>query len=77
MSTFFTHSDHMPCAECGASVSVAEKESHVCDPERLLDFRMFQLRDEIAALEEGVSRYLDSSAGLFAQWLAEHERPPV
>ena len=74
MSSLFAHSPHMPCNECGASVSAEDEGSHVCDPERLLDFRMFQLRDEVAELEGRVHAYLDSSAGRFAQWLAERER---
>ena len=77
MSTFFAHSEHMPCTECGASVVASDREQHVCDPERLLDFRMFQLRDEVDALDDLVAAYLSSSAGQFAQWLAEHQRPPV
>jgi hypothetical protein len=77
MSTFSAHSDHMPCTECGASVATVELEQHVCEPERLLDFRMFQLRDEIAGFEDLFAAYLSSSAGEFAQWLAEHERPTL
>jgi len=76
MSTFFTHSDHMPCTECGASVSAAERDKHVCDPERVLDFRMFQMREEVAAFDNLLGRFLDSSAGRFAQWLAERDRHP-
>ena len=75
MSNFFANSRHMPCTECGASVDAAERDEHVCDPERVLDFRMFQARDEIAAFDELLGSYLSSSAGLFAQWLAEHQRP--
>ena len=73
MSSFFT-SQHMPCAECGASVRVSERESHACDPERRLEFRLFQLREEVAGFDEGFSGYLDSPQGRFAQWLAERER---
>ena len=74
MSAFFTHSSHMPCTECGASVAVAMRNGHVCDPERLLDYRMFQLRDEVVGLEDGLRGYLDSPHGRFAQWLAERDR---
>jgi hypothetical protein len=70
----FAHSNYMPCEECGASVAAADREAHVCDPERLLEFRLFQMRDEIAGFEDGVRRYLDSPEGRFAQWLAERER---
>ena len=75
MSSFFTNSSRKQCAECGASVDSAEHEGHVCDPEQLLDYRMLQAKDEIASFEALVGAYLRSSAGQFAQWLAERERP--
>jgi hypothetical protein len=73
MSSFFT-SQHMPCSKCGASVRVSERAGHTCDPERRLEFRLFQLRNEVASFDEGLSGYLDSPAGRFAQWLAERSR---
>ena len=74
MSGFSAQSSHMPCTECGASVAVAERGAHACDPRRLLEFRLFQLRDEVAGFEDGLRGYLDSPDGRFAQWLAERER---
>ena len=73
MSSFFT-SQHMPCTECGASVRVTERGSHTCDPERRLEYRLFQLRDEVAGLDDEVSGYLDSPHGRVEQWLAERDR---
>ncbi len=73
MSSFFA-SRHMPCAECGASVARSERDAHVCDPERLLDYRLFQLREEVAGFDDVLRGYLDSPQGRFAQWLAERER---
>ena len=75
MSNFFT-SQHMPCAECGASVAVAELDTHACERERQLEFLLFQVRDEVAGLEDGVRGYLESPHGRFAQWLAERDRRP-
>jgi hypothetical protein len=75
MPAYFAHSRFMPCTECGSSVAAAEREEHVCDPERLLDYRMFQLREEITGLEAGLREFLDSAQGRFAAWLAERERP--
>ena len=75
MSSFFA-SRHMPCAECGASLDASEREEHVCDPERLLAYRVFQLRDEVAGFEGVLEAYLDSPQGRFQQWLAERERRP-
>ncbi len=74
MSAFFASSSHMPCTECGASVRVAASDEHVCDPERKLDYVMFQLREEVAAFEESLCRFLDSPQGRFAQWVARRER---
>jgi hypothetical protein len=71
----FPESRFMPCAECGASVEQAEADAHACDRERLLDFRLFQLRDEMAAFDEQLAAWLASARGRFAAWLAERERP--
>lgn len=73
MSTFFA-SHHMPCEECGASVHVADATEHDCDPSRLLEFRLFQLRDEVESFDAGLVDYLASPHGRFAQWLAERDR---
>lgn len=70
----FPQSRFMPCAECGASVEGAEAEAHICDRDRLLDFRLFQLRDEIAAFDAQLAAWLASARGRFAAWLAERER---
>jgi hypothetical protein len=75
MSAFHASSSHMPCTECGASLRVATRDEHVCDPERQLDYRMFQLREEIAAFEDALRGYFESAKGRFEQWLAERERP--
>jgi hypothetical protein len=74
MSAFFASSRFMPCTECGASVSVASREQHVCDPERKLDYLMFQLREEVASFDDVLREYLGSAKGRFAQWIAERER---
>jgi hypothetical protein len=74
MSASFAHPPFMPCPECGASVAVATAREHVCNPDRRLDFELFQLRDEIAALVTDVGQYLSSAQGRFEQWYAEHER---
>jgi hypothetical protein len=73
MSSFFT-SQHMPCTECGASVHLRERGGHTCDPERRLEYHLFQLRDEVAGFDHGLGAYLDSPQGRFEQWLAERDR---
>ena len=75
MSAYFAHSSHMPCPECGASVARGKADAHACDPERLLDYRMFQLRDDVRAFDAAFSAFLNSPEGRFDQWLAERGRP--
>jgi hypothetical protein len=70
----FFQPSHMPCTECGASIEVGHANAHACDVERRLDYRIFQLRDEIAAFEAQLSAWLESAHGRFAAWLAERNR---
>ena len=70
----FPQSPHMPCPECGASVERAAVDPHVCEGERLLDFRLFQLREEIAAFDAQLATWLASARGRFAAWVAERDR---
>jgi hypothetical protein len=65
---------HMPCDECGASVARDERDGHVCDPERRLEYVLFQLRDEIGSFDGQLQAYLHSPRGRFDAWLAERER---
>jgi hypothetical protein len=46
-----------------------------CEPERRLDFTMFQLRAEVDAFDRSLGEYLESSHGRFEQWDAERRRP--
>jgi hypothetical protein len=64
----------MPCPECGASLDQDERDDHICERERWLDFKLFQLRDEIAALNGELAAYLGSPSGRFELWYAERER---
>ena len=57
-------------------MAVVERDAHVCDPEQLLDYRIFQLREEVASFESALREFLQSAHGRFAQWLAERERRP-
>jgi hypothetical protein len=70
----FPQSRYMPCAECGSSVDRTAADPHLCDPERALDFRFFQLRDEIAAFDAQLVEWLASARGRFAAWIAERDR---
>ena len=64
----------MPCPACGASLARTAAEVHVCDEKRRLDFRLFQLRAEIAAFDAQLAAWLASARGQFATWLAERDR---
>jgi hypothetical protein len=71
----FPQSRFMPCPECGVSVERVEIDLHECDGDRLLDFHLFQLREEIAAFDAQLAAWLASTRGRFAAWLAERDRP--
>ncbi|HET7532850.1 MAG TPA: hypothetical protein VF012_10255 [Nocardioidaceae bacterium] len=66
-------SRHMPCEECGESVDRSAATSHVCNPERLLDYRMFRMRDEINRFESRFHEFLSDSRGRFEAWLAARD----
>jgi hypothetical protein len=55
-------------------VPAPEREDHACDPIRQLEFRVLQLREEVAAFDTSLNDYLESPQGRFAQWLAERDR---
>jgi endogenous inhibitor of DNA gyrase (YacG/DUF329 family) len=74
MGIRFPEPRHMPCPDCGAAVERTSRDEHVCDRGRLLDFQMFQLRDEVADVEGEIGAYFDSPSGRFELWLAERER---
>jgi hypothetical protein len=60
----------MPCRDCGASVDRGDPSSHVCDPDRLVDFHLFALRTDVRRLEESFTAYLDSPTGHYEVWRA-------
>jgi hypothetical protein len=74
MFSYFSEHQFMPCVDCGASLSRAEREEHVCEDERRAAFKLFELRDEIAALESQIAAYLSSALGRFELWYAERDR---
>jgi hypothetical protein len=74
MPIAFPTPDHMPCPDCGASVPVAGEAAHVCDEDRLLDYRLIELRPEIDRFDAEYAAWLDTPDGRFAQFIAEHDR---
>jgi hypothetical protein len=70
----FPESRFTPCLECGALVANHESDAHLCDGERVLDFRVFQLRGEIAAFDAQLAAWLATARGRFATWIAERDR---
>jgi hypothetical protein len=65
---------YMPCSDCGASLARTERELHVCDRERQLDFVLFQLRAELEQFDEQLTEYLATPQGQFEAWYAAHRR---
>lgn len=70
----FSHLQYRPCPDCGASVAAADVEVHDCDPERRLDYLMFQLRAEVDGFDGELESYLTSPHGRFDLWYAERQR---
>ena len=66
-------SRYMPCDECGASVDRLGLRHHQCSPERLADYQMFGLRDDVAQLEARMRHYLATASGRFESWLAARQ----
>jgi hypothetical protein len=64
----------MPCAECGESIAKANKDQHVCERERWLDYQLFVRRAELERFDTDLSAYLDSPEGRFQAWDAERRR---
>jgi len=60
----------MPCEDCGESVERSTAPSHRCSSERLVEYRMFGLREEIAGFEDRLEQFLQSGLGRFETWLA-------
>lgn len=63
----------MPCAECGDSVERSIAVDHRCNPDRVTDYRMFELRPQVADFDRQLRSFLASSRGRFETWLAARE----
>jgi hypothetical protein len=64
----------MPCSECGESVAKEERDDHVCERDRWLDYQLFLQRQAIERLETDLRTYLESPEGRFQAWEAERRR---
>ena len=74
MFAFFAHSQYIPCSECGASLAGEDRDEHVCDGERKVDFQMFRLRGGIALFELDLREFLETPVGRFEAFYAERQR---
>jgi len=63
----------MPCVECGDSVDRSAEAVHRCDPDRLAEYLLFGLREEVADFEAQLHRFLASPPGRFEAWLAARD----
>jgi hypothetical protein len=70
----FPQPRYLPCTNCGASVVRAEAESHVCEPQRQLDFTVIQLSGELAQFDHQLTAYLATPRGRFEAWYAASRR---
>ena len=70
----FPQPSYMPCGECGASVARADAVLHVCDPDRLVEFHFFHLREERERFDDQLSTFLESPRGRFELWYASRQR---
>jgi hypothetical protein len=66
--------DEPHCPDCGASVAPDDARAHECDPDDVLDYRLFLDRVEPVTLNEELTAYLASPRGQFEAWYAERER---
>jgi hypothetical protein len=74
MAFAFPTPAHMPCPDCGASVPVAAEPQHVCDEDRILDYRIVRLGPEIAQFDDDLAAWLETPEGRFARFIAEYDR---
>ena len=63
----------MPCTDCGESVERSVAPGHRCASERLVEFQMFGLREDIAGFEHRLQHFLETSGGRFEVWLAARQ----
>jgi hypothetical protein len=70
----FPTPDHLPCPDCGASLPAAGDAGHVCDDERRVDYALVGLRPEIERFDDDLAAWLETPAGRFARFIAEHDR---
>jgi hypothetical protein len=63
----------MPCTDCGESVERSAAPGHRCSKERLVEYQMFGLREDIASFEDRLGRFLQSGVGRFEVWLAARQ----
>jgi hypothetical protein len=63
----------MPCAECGESLDPSAVANHRCDPERLVEYQMFGLKDDIAKFDVRLHDFLETPTGRFEVWLAARD----
>ena len=70
----FPQPHYLACLNCGASVARGEAASHVCEPERRLDYLIAQVGGELARFDEELAVYLQSPRGRFEAWYAARRR---
>lgn len=65
---------YLPCNECGALLSSEQRSRHVCSPEDSAIHLVTKARVQLTVLEDELARFLATSEGKFALFLAERQR---
>ena len=71
---FLPPPQHVPCEHCGASIARGHEATHECDDERMLEFRLVQLRAEVDAFDDEFAAWLRTPRGCFELFYAERTR---
>lgn len=74
MFSFFTEHEFMPCAECGASLSRAERDGHVCEEQRRLEYGWLKQVRELDVFDDELATYLSTPVGRFELYYAQRDR---
>lgn len=70
---------YLPCSECGSLLSSEQRSRHACDPDESAAHQIVKARVQLTVFEDEVARFLETSAGKFAVFLAQRktvEMPP-
>jgi hypothetical protein len=62
------------CPDCGAALTRAGARTHECEPDDVLDYRLFLDREKDVTLSDELAAFFASPQGQFEVWYAERQR---